>query len=111
MRVPLQYFTVAAWAGPLCVGLGVQCAPSETLARLLTALVLLAGLAAGACHVLGASRENTEAGVDAAIRAGGDRNALYTAILWQPDWYPHALPFRYRAPGVHAADLDVREPQ
>jgi len=76
----------------------------------LTALVLLSGLAAGTCHVLGASREDTEAGVAAAVRAGGERDAIYTAVLWQPDWYPHALPFRYRAPGVHDGDMDIREP-
>jgi hypothetical protein len=109
-RVPLQYFAVAAWAWPMLLGFGVQCVSGARLARLTTALVLLAGLTAGACHALGASREDTEAGVVAAVQAGRDRNALYTAVLWQPDWYPHALPFRYRAPGVHDADMDVREP-
>jgi len=109
-RVPLQYFAVAAWAWPMLVGLGVQCVPGARLARLTTALVLLASLAAGASHALGASREDTEAGVVAAVSAGRDRNALYTAVLWQPDWYPHTLPFRFRAPGVHDAELDVREP-
>lgn len=110
-RVPLQYFAVAAWAWPLLVGLGVHCAPGARLARLSTALVLLSALAAGTCHVLGASREDTEAGVVAAVRAGLGRDALYTAVLWQPDWYPHTLPFRFRAPGVHDGDLDVREPE
>lgn len=107
-RVPLQYFAVAAWAWPLGIALGVQCVPGAKLARLLTALVLFSGLMAGTCHVLGASREDTEAGVAAAVRAGAGRDAIYTAVLWQPDWYPHTLPFRYR--GVHEADLDVREP-
>lgn len=110
-RVPLQYFAVAAWAWPMLVGMGVQCVPGAKLARLLNAIVLLSAMAAGSCHVLGASRENTEAGVVAAIDAGRDRNAIYTAVLWQPDWYPHALPFRYRAPGVHDSDMDIREPQ
>lgn len=110
-RVPLQYFVVAAWAWPMLVGMGVQCVASARLARLSTAIVLLAGMAAGACHVLGASRENTEAGVAAAVRAGRDRNALHTALLWQQDWYPHTLPYRYGAGGGRDAPLDIREPQ
>lgn len=109
-RVPLQYFTVAAWAWPLLVGMGVQCVSGAKLARLLTAIVLLSSLAAGTCHVSGASREDTEAGVVAALGAGKDRNAIYTAVLRQPYWYPHVLPLRYCARGVRDTDMDVREP-
>ena len=62
------------------------------------------------CHALGAPRENTKEGVRAALRAGESRGALNTAVLWQPAFFPHALPFRYSLPAFHDSDVDFREP-
>jgi hypothetical protein len=41
---------------------------------------------------------------------GAPRGALYTALLWQPGWYPHALPYMAYAPDAGAIEPDQVPP-
>ena len=106
-RVPMQYYVVASWGWPLFLGLAVHCCGTRRGAARFAAGLLVAGLAAGLCQSVGDSREDTEAGVRAALEVEAE-NPIYTAVLWQPPWYPHTTPWLY---GDLPAGLDVREPR
>lgn len=107
-RVPMQYFVVASWGWPLLVGLLVQAAARRRGRA--AAAVIGVTLLCGVCQVLGAPREDTEGGVRAALARGSTRDAIYTAVLWQPPWYPHTLPWTYSTGDLRGLPLDVREP-
>ncbi|MFT4840295.1 MAG: hypothetical protein ACJA0V_000317 [Planctomycetota bacterium] len=109
-RVPLQYFMVASWGWPLFIGMGVHCMRRDRLAKGVAGVVLLAGFVAGLCHAHGASREDIEAGVRAALSVGQGRDAVYSAVLMQPVHYPHVMPWKYSADAATTSGLDVREP-
>jgi hypothetical protein len=101
-RVPLQYFVVAAWAWPLAAAALVD-APAGRRGRAALAAVLVASSAVlGLGHELGRSREDLRAAVKLALEESDRRGALRTAMLWQPEWYPHLLPFMAYAPDAGA---------
>ena len=97
---PTQYYVIGAWILPLVGGALVESIEeARTRAIYATTLVTLS-LVTGVCHVLGEARENVRGAVGVAVEAGRPIGAIYTAVLWQPTWYPHALPFEYYAPDV-----------
>lgn len=96
-RVPEQYFMIAAWGWPLLAGLLVDRLPDGRARRRAALALVLSCLVMGTSHALGASREDTRAGVRSALREGGPE-ALYTCVLWQPPWYSDRLPLQVYAP-------------
>jgi hypothetical protein len=103
-RVPAQYFVVGAWIWPLGCAALVDAIERVRLREVYAGLLLAASLAIGVSHVLGASRENMRGAVETAVKTGREEGAILTAILWQPPWYPHALPYLVYAPGVEACE-------
>jgi hypothetical protein len=97
---PGQYYIIGAWAWPLVCAALVDAVERPGLRAGWTTALVLAGLASGTLHVSGNSRENMRGAVGTAVEAGEPIGAIYTAVLWQPLWYPHALPFQVYAPGV-----------
>ncbi|MFN0006587.1 MAG: hypothetical protein ACKVXR_01665 [Planctomycetota bacterium] len=97
---PAQYFTIGAWVLPLLGAALVDSIAWPRVRSIFAGALVLASLASGSCHVLGQSRENMRGAVGTAIELGRPVGAIYTAVLWQPTWYPHALPFEFYAPEV-----------
>lgn len=97
---PGQYYIIGAWVLPLLGAALVDSVWGSRVRSMFAGALVLASLASGTCHVLGESRENIRGAVGTAIEIGRPIGAIYTAILWQPTWYPHALPFEVYAPEV-----------
>ena len=108
-RVPMQYFVVASWGWPLLVGLMLDAVPGRGR-RVSAGLVIAAFLFAGIGQLRGESREDTERGVEVALQEGANRDAIYTAVLWQPAWYPHTLPWRFLDAEPRTGPVEVLEP-
>lgn len=104
-RIPLQYFTLSAWAWPLVFGALVDGLPARR--RTLAACFLVAASAtAGLGQALGAPREDLRGAVRLAVAEATARDAWLTAVLWQPRSYAHTTLFR-----IYAADADAVEPE
>jgi hypothetical protein len=101
---PGQYYVIGAWVLPLLGGALVDSIESARWRSLYSGALVLASLATGVCHVLGESRENMRGAVGTALEIGRPIGAIYTAVLWQPTWYPHALPFEAYAPEVESCE-------
>jgi len=101
---PGQYYIIGAWALPLLGAALVDSVPGSRVRSMFAGALVLASLATGICHVLGESRENIRGAVGTAIELGHPIGAIYTAVLWQPTWYPHALPFDVYAPEVEPVE-------
>jgi hypothetical protein len=104
---PAQYFVIGAWIWPLLGAALVDSIDERRIRAGLTGVLLAASLATAVCHVLGQGRENVRGAVGTAVEIGRPIGALYTAVLWQPSWYPHALPYQVYAPEV--ASLEPTE--
>lgn len=99
---PGQYFMIGAWVLPLLGAALVDSVETTRVRAIFASALVLASLALGTCHVLGESRENMRGAVGSALEIGRPIGAMYTAVLWQPTWYPHALPFEVYAPEVES---------
>ncbi|MCB9882524.1 MAG: hypothetical protein H6834_12100 [Planctomycetes bacterium] len=102
--VRLQYYAGIAWFLPFAIGLGVHVLPTR-LANTLAGALLVCAAAAGVSYASGPSREDLDSGLRVAHALDPDGDAIFTAALWQPFWYPHAMPYDY--PKFAG---DVREP-
>jgi len=107
---PGQYYVIGAWILPLLGAALVDSIEASRYRSLFATALLLASLASGTCHVLGASRENMRGAVGTAIEVGRPIGAIYTALLWQPTWYPHALPYQVYAPEVQSCEPEEVPP-
>lgn len=107
---PAQYYMIGAWVLPLLGAALVDSVPGSRVRPVFAGALVLASLAGGICHVLGESRENMRGAVGTAIEIGRPIGAIYTAVLWQPTWYPHALPFEVYAPEVESLEPEQIPP-
>lgn len=101
---PGQYYVIGAWVLPLLGAALVDSIEVSRFKSMFATALLVASLATGTCHVLGNARENMRGAVGTAVEVGRPIGAIYTAILWQPTWYPHALPFQVYAPEVESCE-------
>jgi hypothetical protein len=101
---PGQYYVIGAWVLPLLGGALVDSVEVPKFRSIFAAALLVASLATGVCHVLGKPRENMRGAVGTAVEVGRPIGAIYTAVLWQPTWYPHALPYQIYAPDVPSCE-------
>lgn len=97
-RLPTQYFIGTAWIWPFLIGgiLQFEWIRNRSVAVLAALVVTCATL--GMIHVNGNPRENLREGVAATLKLASEKNAVYTAVLSQPDHYDSLMPFRIYAP-------------
>lgn len=107
---PGQYYVIGAWVLPLLGAALVDSIEGPRFKAWYAGALLVTSLATGTCHVLGEARENMRGAVGTAVEIGRPIGAIYTAVLWQPTWYPHALPYEIYAPGVESCEPDEVPP-
>lgn len=101
-----RYFVICAWVWPIVCAAVVDSLAMVRLRAVYASLLLATSLTVGIYHVIGKPREDMRAAVEFAARMGRDEGTIFTAILWQPTWYPHVIPY-----DAYAPDLDAREPR
>jgi hypothetical protein len=105
-RLPLQYFTLSAWAWPLVYGALVDGLPARRR-NLAACLVVAASATAGLGQALGAPREDLRTAVRLAVEKASARDAWLTAFLWQPQSYARTTLFRVYAPEANAVEPEA----